>query len=292
MGFLNDRFEKSKSKLANDPISKGITGELAGLVSGFLNIPNKLKSAIGLKDPGYLIPKSTPKITPSPTPTVTPSPTVTPRPTITPTATPFPTVTSRPTATPTIKPTPVVTKSPSIGTRITPMPTIGKSQAVNLNSPGISFPGRPTVTPTPTPIPEPTAPPHKAAMPYYKQINMSAKANNIPESILYEMLRKESMTFNPKVISGQISSPVGAQGIAQFMPSTAKGMKLNPLDPKEAISAAAEYLANKYKEFGDWPLALAAYNAGSGAVRKYSGIPPYKETQDYVSDILKRAGVQ
>lgn len=141
-------------------------------------------------------------------------------------------------------------------------------------------------TPTATPMPSPTPPPDAGAKPYYQLINTSASENGIPQNILYNLLRTESMGFNPDVISGKLNSPVGAQGIAQFMPATAQGMGFNPLDPNQAIPKAAQYLKAKIDRHGSLANALASYNAGSGAVDKYGGIPPYKETIDYVNRIL------
>jgi len=135
-------------------------------------------------------------------------------------------------------------------------------------------------------IPTPTPPPDENAMPYYKIINEEAKKNNIPQDILYNVLRKESIYFNPDVISGALSSPAGAKGIAQFMPETAEGMGFNPLDPIIAIQKAAEYLAAKKKRHGSWENTLAAYNSGSGNVEKYGGVPPFDETQNYVKSIM------
>lgn len=144
-----------------------------------------------------------------------------------------------------------------------------------------------THRPTPTTPPAPTPPPDQGAVPYYHLINDSAKKYDVPQNILYNLLARESMHFNPSVISGDLNSPVGAQGIAQFMPSTAQGIGVDPLNPDEAIPAAANYLAQKYLQHGrDWRMALAAYNAGSGNVNKYGGVPPFKETQDYVKAIL------
>ncbi len=75
------------------------------------------------------------------------------------------------------------------------------------------------------------------------------------------------------------------------MPATARGIGLrDPFDPAQAIPAAARLLGGHVREFGSLPLALAAYNAGAGAVRRYGGIPPYRETQAYVARILALAG--
>lgn len=150
----------------------------------------------------------------------------------------------------------------------------------------------PTATPIPTAIPTPTPPPDNSALAYYLTINDAAKKNNIPQDILYRVLKKESMNFNPDVVSGKINSPTGAQGIAQFMPTTSEEMGFNPLNPEIAINKSAEYLAAKKKQHGTWEKALAAYNAGSGAVEQYKGVPPFKKTIDYVKSILQNLNLK
>ena len=109
-----------------------------------------------------------------------------------------------------------------------------------------------------------------------------AKQNGIDPDIFVKQIGAES-AWNPNARSG-----VGAAGLAQLMPRTAKELGVTNLyDPKQSLSGGARYLARQLKRFGgDYKLALAAYNAGPGAVQKYKGIPPYKETQNYVSKIL------
>lgn len=114
-------------------------------------------------------------------------------------------------------------------------------------------------------------------------IKRASDKYNIPTMLLSALLKQES-GFNPKA-----TSSVGAQGIAQFMPATAQGMGVDPLDPESAIMGAAKYLRQSWDKFGKPELALAAYNAGGGAVNQYGGIPPYKETQDYVKNIMAMA---
>lgn len=82
-------------------------------------------------------------------------------------------------------------------------------------------------------------------------------------------------------------SPKGAIGMGQLMPGTAASLGVDPHDPNHNLWGAAKYLRQRYDEFADWKLALAAYNAGSGAVRKYGGIPPFAETQHYVEEVLR-----
>ena len=72
------------------------------------------------------------------------------------------------------------------------------------------------------------------------------------------------------------------------MPDTARYLRVNPDDPKQNVNGGARYLAEQYRRFGSWELALAAYNAGPEAVARHDGIPPFKETQNYVKAILGR----
>ena len=100
-------------------------------------------------------------------------------------------------------------------------------------------------------------------------------------NLLVAVARQES-GFNAKAVS-----PAGAQGIMQLMPGTAAGLGVkNSFDPAQAIDGAARLLKSLQSEFGRTDLALAAYNAGPGAVHRYDGIPPYPETQNYVRSIM------
>ena len=114
-----------------------------------------------------------------------------------------------------------------------------------------------------------------------------ARRYGLPVRIFKELVRAES-NFNPKAVSRK-----GALGLCQLMPETARklGVK-NPFDVDENLNAGAKLLKELYRKYGNWKLALAAYNAGEGAVEKYRGVPPYAETRSYVSRILKRAKIK
>lgn len=116
---------------------------------------------------------------------------------------------------------------------------------------------------------------------YRQMILDAAQKYNVQPVLLAAQLKAES-DFNPNSVS-----PAGAQGIAQFMPGTARSMGLaDPFDPRASINAQAKLMGQLIKQFGSIQKALAAYNAGPGAVQKYGGVPPFAETQGYVARIL------
>jgi len=122
-----------------------------------------------------------------------------------------------------------------------------------------------------------------AGVPYANLFTSAAARYGVDASLLAAVAAQES-GFNSRAVS-----PSGAQGLMQFMPATAKGLGVNAFDPSSAIDGAARYLSSLTQQFGSTPLALAAYNAGPGAVRQYGGIPPYSETQNYVQSVLSKA---
>jgi len=121
------------------------------------------------------------------------------------------------------------------------------------------------------------------ALKYGPLLNATEDKYGIPRDLLFRLAYQESH-FRSDIIDGSTASPAGAQGIMQIVPAYHPGV--NPLDPAAAIDYAGNFLVSLYHQFGSWALALAAYNAGPGNVRKYNGIPPFAETQAYVSNIL------
>lgn len=117
---------------------------------------------------------------------------------------------------------------------------------------------------------------------YDSMIADASKKHGVDENLVRAVIRQES-AFNPKA-----TSHCGAMGLMQLMPDTAKelGCK-NGYDPYENIMAGTKYLSQLLQTFdGNMTKAIAGYNAGPGAVQKYGGLPPYPETQDYVTKVL------
>ncbi len=120
------------------------------------------------------------------------------------------------------------------------------------------------------------------AGPYLTLARDAARKHRIPEDLFLRLVQQES-GWNAGAVSR-----VGALGLAQLMPDTARLLRVDPMDPRQNLEGGARYLRMQHDAFGDWRLALAAYNAGPGAVQKYGGVPPYADTQHYVKAILGR----
>ena len=120
---------------------------------------------------------------------------------------------------------------------------------------------------------------------FESEIDAAATSNGIDPALLKGLVQQES-GFDPNARSG-----AGAVGLTQLMPGTAAGLGVtDPTDPVQSLQAGARYLRTQLDRFGgDERLALAAYNAGPGAVAKYGGVPPYAETQGYVNKVLANA---
>jgi hypothetical protein len=121
-----------------------------------------------------------------------------------------------------------------------------------------------------------------AGVPYADLFARAGAKYGVSPKLLAAVAKVES-GYRPNAVS-----PAGAQGLMQLMPSTARGLGVrNSFDPEQAIDGAAKLLSRNLKEFKSVPLALAAYNAGGGAVHRYGGIPPFAETQAYVPKVQK-----
>ena len=117
---------------------------------------------------------------------------------------------------------------------------------------------------------------------YLQHARNAARRHGIPEDLFLRLITQES-GWNPRARSHK-----GALGLAQLMPATARTLGVDPRDPLQNLDGGARYLAQQYRQFRDWRLALAAYNAGPKAGEKHGGVPPYRETQGYVTAILGR----
>ncbi|MEX2497289.1 MAG: transglycosylase SLT domain-containing protein [Wenzhouxiangellaceae bacterium] len=113
------------------------------------------------------------------------------------------------------------------------------------------------------------------------EVRAAAEVHGVDEALVRAVMHAESW-FNPSAVSH-----AGAQGLMQLMPATQSRFGVaDPFDPLDNISAGVAYLAELLEDFeNDWELAVAAYNAGETAVRKYGGIPPFAETREYVRRI-------
>jgi Transglycosylase SLT domain len=118
----------------------------------------------------------------------------------------------------------------------------------------------------------------------YSSKGVAAPAEVLPQAewaALFQAMIKVESNYSQGAIS-----PAGALGLAQLMPGTADYLRVDPADPIENLDGGARYLLEQMAEFGSLELALAAYNAGPEAVRKYDGIPPYDETQSHIVKVM------
>ena len=124
-----------------------------------------------------------------------------------------------------------------------------------------------------------------AGTPYAAEITAAASKHGVDPALLAGLVKQES-NFDPNA-----GSPAGAQGLTQLMPATAASLGVtNVHDPVQALDGGAKYLRQQLDRFdGDVARALAAYNAGPGAVERFGGVPPYAETQEYVRRVQANA---
>jgi soluble lytic murein transglycosylase-like protein len=157
-------------------------------------------------------------------------------------------------------------------------PALGESTA--LTAPATS--PLPTTTTTSTDPTAFAAGEETGSVPFASTIEAACAKYGLNPNLLAGLIEQESH-FDPTV-----GSAAGAQGLTELMPETASSLGVtDPHDPTQSIEGGARLLSEKLKEFGgNTELALAAYNAGSGAVQQYNGIPPYPETEQYVQKVL------
>lgn len=153
---------------------------------------------------------------------------------------------------------------------------IGDDGAVRTFSAPTRFVGAEALT-----VAQPSKPAPSVAADAFER---AAKAEGVDVKLLRAVAWRESRWRMDAV------SPKGALGIMQLMPGTAAELGVNPFDRDANVHGGARYLARQMSRFGSVPLALAAYNAGPGAVLRWGGIPPYAETQAYVASIMAHIG--
>ena len=175
---------------------------------------------------------------------------------------------------------------PSTTSAATPASFASQLQTAGVDQTGTAATTLPDLVPSATTATLPTTTAATPATPantqYDSLIEQAARDQGVDPALLKGLVQAES-GFDPNSVSS-----VGAQGLTQLMPDTAKGLGVtNSFDPLQNLEGGARFLAGALKRFGgDERLALAAYNAGPGAVERYGGIPPFAETQAYVPRVL------
>jgi hypothetical protein len=148
----------------------------------------------------------------------------------------------------------------------------------------VATPPPPVPTRTVGPAPAPVVPPSPPTTPSEFAAH-AARKFALPEGFVRSVMKAES-GFQPAA-----RSPKGAIGLMQLMPATARELGVDPRDPKQNAEGGTQYLRDLLSRYEHDPdqvlLALAAYNAGPGAVQKYHGVPPYRETREYILRVLK-----
>jgi hypothetical protein len=152
--------------------------------------------------------------------------------------------------------------------------------APGSQQPSVAVGSRPSVAFLPQPVRTLTASQLDAA------VEAAATRHNVDPNLVRAVIKVES-NFNPRAVS-----PKGAMGLMQLMPGTARDLAVtNPFDPEQNLDAGVRHLKGLLNNFsGDVPRSLAAYNAGAGAVTRNNGVPPYRETRDYVKRITQLYG--
>ena len=172
-------------------------------------------------------------------------------------------------------------RTPSSIRRVIPDTAAGSSQLASLTSPLFS-----RAASSATSASAGSSSPAMAAAPAALRtlFEQAGQRYHVSSDLLAAVAQAES-SFNPRAVS-----PAGARGLMQLMPATARSLGVDPNNPAQAVDGAARLLSQNLKSFGSTSLALAAYNAGAGAVTRYHGIPPYAETRSYVAKVLAGAG--
>jgi soluble lytic murein transglycosylase-like protein len=123
--------------------------------------------------------------------------------------------------------------------------------------------------------------PHRNGRAYDPLVERVGRESGVPPALVKAVIHAES-AFDPRAVSHK-----GAMGLMQLMPATARSLGVaEPFTAEQNVEGGARYLRTLRERFGNWTMALAAYNAGPEAVTKFGGIPPYRETQTYVRRVL------